>query len=108
LKSGYHLRYVTTIQEETDPMSRADNVQFNVRSAFVRARAQELARLTGMTATQIVEDALRAYVPPASTPKVGRLVRRGALLVHAAGGGSISLDAANEALEESRGRDLGR
>ena len=89
-------------------MSRADHVQFNVRSAFARARARELARLTGMTATQVVEDALRAYVPPASTPAAGRLERRGPLLVHPGHGSTISLEAANEALERSRDRDLDR
>jgi hypothetical protein len=89
-------------------MSRADHVQFNVRSAFARARAHELARLTGKTATQIVEDALRAYVPPASTAKAGRLVRRGPLLVRPARGDRISLATANEALEQVREGDLDR
>ena len=87
-------------------MSRADHVQLNVRSAFARERAQELARLTGMTATQVVEEALRAYVPPVDTPTVGRLVRRGRLLVMPAHGRTISLQAANEALERTRERDL--
>lgn len=88
-------------------MSRADHVQFNVRSAFARARARELARLTGMTATEIVEEALRAYVPPGLTREAGRLVRRGRLLVRPAEGETIGLDAANEALDRTRDRDLG-
>jgi hypothetical protein len=33
-------------------MPCADHVRFNVRSAFARARAHELAKLTGMTATE--------------------------------------------------------
>jgi hypothetical protein len=92
-------------------MSRADHVQFTVRSAFARTRARELARLTGMTATQIVEEALRAYAPPAAqgparTP--GTLVRRGPLLVRPADRRSVSLAAANAALEAARNADADR
>lgn len=87
-------------------MSRADHVQFNVRSAFARARAHELARLTGMTATQIVEDALRAYVPPGSTAMVGGLVQRGPILVKPAQGRKISAAEADAALNLVRERDL--
>jgi hypothetical protein len=89
-------------------MPRADRVQFNVRSAFARARAQELAQLTGMTATEVVEEALRAYVPPVDTSNVGRLVRRGPLLVMPARGRTVTLKAANEALQRTRERDLDR
>jgi hypothetical protein len=89
-------------------MSRANPVQFNVRSAFARERAQELARLTGMTATQVVEDALRRYVPPGVPTGVGQLVRRGPLLVRRCNGAPVSLEAANAALDQARGRDLDR
>jgi hypothetical protein len=89
-------------------MSRANPVQFNVRSAFARARAHELARLTGMTATQVVEDALRGYVPPGVPAEAGQLVRRGPLLVRRAIGAPVSLDEANAALDQVRERDLGR
>lgn len=74
----------------------------------VCARAHELARLTGMAATQVVEDALRAYVPAAATAKSGRLVQRGPLLVRPGLGDPISLEAANEALEQTRTGDLDR
>lgn len=84
-------------------MSRAHHVQFNVRSAFARARARELARLTGLTATEIVEEALRAYVPPGMPRETGRLVRRGRLLVRPADSETIDLAAANEALDAVRG-----
>ncbi len=84
-------------------MSRAD--QFNVRSAFARKRAHELAKLTGMTATQIVEDALRGYVPPATGAKVGKLVRRGPILVRPAAGTKVSLEEANAALDAAREHD---
>ena len=87
-------------------MSRADHVQFNVRSAFARARAHELAKLTGMTATQIVEDALRAYVPPGTTATAGRLVRRGPILVKPAQGRKISAVEADAALNSVRERDI--
>lgn len=87
-------------------MSRADHVQFNVRSAFARARAHELAKLTGKTATQIVEDALRGYVPPGSAETVGRLVQRGPLLVKPAGSKRISAAEADAALDAMRERHL--
>lgn len=86
-------------------MSRAEQIQLNVRSAFARARAQELARLTGMTATQIVEDALRGYVPPGTASKVGKLVKRGPLLVRPSGGAKVSLEEANAALDAVRERE---
>ncbi|MGA2951834.1 MAG: hypothetical protein ABSD80_06335 [Caulobacteraceae bacterium] len=89
-------------------MSRAKATQLNVRSAFARARTRELSRLTGMTATEIVEDALRGYVPPGAPAQTGRLVRRGRILVIPAGGSSVSLDEANAALDRVRERDLDR
>ncbi|SDC26645.1 hypothetical protein SAMN05444678_102133 [Sphingomonas sp. YR710] len=85
-------------------MSRTISTQFNVRSSFARQRAHELARQTGMTATQIVEEALRAYVPPKTAP-VGRLVRRGSILVLPGSGRTITLEGANAALEAVRNRD---
>jgi len=85
-------------------MSRTERTQFNVRSAFARRRAHELAKLTGMTATEVVEDALRAYVP-ATAAKVGRLVARGPVLVLPAAKSKVSLAQANAALEATRERD---
>ena len=86
-------------------MSRVEHVQLNIRSAFARSRAQELARQTGMTATQVVEDALRGYVPPGAPAAVGSLILRGAILVRPAKGKRVSLEEANEALDASRERD---
>lgn len=80
-------------------MARPDP-QLNVRSPYARARANALARVTGMTTTQVVEEALRAYTPPVASPP-GKLVRRGVLLVRP-GGDTVTLDAANTALEASR------
>ena len=88
-------------------MSRTNHVQFNVRSAFARQRAHELAKLTGMTATQVVVDALRGYVPPGAELRTGRLVRRGPILVKPAVGAQISFAEAEAALNAVRERDLG-
>ncbi|WP_066769159.1 hypothetical protein [Sphingobium sp. CCH11-B1] len=88
-------------------MSRTESIQLNVRSAFARTRVQTLSRLTGMTASEVVEDALRGYVPPGVPANTGKLVRRGPLLVRPSTGKSISLEQANEALDLSRERDLG-
>ncbi len=87
-------------------MPRSAQTQFNVRSAFSRNRANELAKLTGMTVTQVVEDALRGYVPPAAVQPVGGLVRRGAILVKPAGGARISHAEAEAALQAVRERAL--
>ena len=78
--------------------------QFNIRSAFVRRRAHELAAQTGMTATQIVEEALRAYAPPVADASLGALVRRGRLLVGSSHGGvPVSQAQADAELDAIRG-----
>lgn len=74
--------------------------QLNIRSAYARDRTAALARATGMTATQVVEEALRAYTPPLAAPPAG-LVRSGGLLVRP-GGDVVSLAAANAALDAAR------
>ena len=86
-------------------MSRAERSQFNIRSSIARQRANALAKLTGMTATDIVEDALLGYVPPAAAVAVGRLVRRGPILVRPAHGRKISLKQAAAALDAVRERE---
>lgn len=87
-------------------MPRADDAQLNIRSAYARNRAREIAHRTGMTTTQIVEDALRGYVPPGASEPVDGLVRRGPILVKLAQGRRVTQDEANQALEAARGRDL--
>lgn len=82
------------------------NAQLNVRSAFARTRARELARLTGMTTAAVVEDALRGYVPPGAPAPVGRLVRRGLILVGPGRAASVSFAEAEAALAAVRERDL--
>jgi hypothetical protein len=90
-------------------MTRARQLQLNVRSEFARARAQELAKLTGMTATQVVEDALRSYIPPGGYGEAASpLLRRGRVLVIPTNGKPLSLEEANAALEAVRnGEDDG-
>ncbi len=87
-------------------MPRADNAQLNIRSVYARNRAREIARRTGMTTTEIIEDALRSYVPPADSEPVHGLVRRGPVLVKPAQERQVTQDEADQALEAVRGRDL--
>jgi len=87
-------------------VSRLQQTQFNVRSSFARKRAHELAKLTGMTATEVVEDALRGYVPPGKTAKVHGLIQRGPILVLPAGKSKIKIREANAALQAARERDV--
>jgi hypothetical protein len=87
-------------------MSRTNPVQFNVRSASARARAHDLAKLTGMTVTQVVEDALRGYVPPGAAIKTGRLSQRGPILILPAVGATVSIAEAEAALTHTRERDI--
>lgn len=79
--------------------------QLNIRSEFARARAHELAERTGMTVTQVVEDALRHYVPPEEPKPIGSLVRSGRLLIWPATGQKVTLEEANAALEAVRNRE---
>ena len=86
-------------------MPRADNAQLNIRSAYARNRARDIACRTGMTTTEVVEDALRSYVPPGASEPVDGLVRRGPILVKPAHGRRVTQDEADQALDAVRGRD---
>ena len=87
-------------------MPRTDTVQFNVRSAFVRERATQIARETGMSATKVIEEALRAYAPP---PPLAAddgavppgMIRKSGMLV-LTGGPRVTLEQLNAMIEESR------
>ena len=84
--------------------------QLNIRSAVARERAAWLARRTGMTTTQVVEAALKAYIPPETVDEADNLVplppgmiRKGWLPVMAATGGRvISAEEAQAAIDASR------
>lgn len=84
-------------------VSRGEPTQLNIRSRFARERAAMLARETGMTATQIVEEALRSYMPPSKGAVSAGLVREGAILVRPARDRRVSLRQAEAALAETRG-----
>ncbi|MGI4765345.1 MAG: hypothetical protein ACRYGP_09830 [Janthinobacterium lividum] len=59
-----------------------------------------------MTKIINVEDALQSYVPTGGSGAVGRLVRRGRLLVKPAQGLRVTHDEAEQALEAVRERDF--
>lgn len=80
-------------------MARRNTTQLNIRSEFARSRAQELADRTGMTATQVVEEALKAFEP--EPRPVGRLVRKGRLLV-ITGGPEITVEDVQRSIDEAR------
>lgn len=81
--------------------------QLNIRSEFARKRVHEIVQRTGMTATEVIEDALRGYVPGAGPKQVGTLVRRGPVLVRPAFDDQrVSLGVANAALDAGRDREL--
>lgn len=77
--------------------------QLNVRSRFARVRAAQIARTTGMTLAQVVEDALRAYQPVVrrTTPN-GRLVQEGRLLVLPNQGRTVTHDEVEAELDDIR------
>lgn len=69
-------------------------------------RFDEIAQRTGMTATEVIEDALRGYVPDTEQKPVGTLVRRGPLLVlPGLARLCVSLREASEALDVGRDPD---
>lgn len=82
-------------------MARAEEVQFNIRSRFARDRAAELARATGMTTAQVVEEALRAYRPPLPEVLPPGLERRGRLLV-LTGGRPLNAEETQAAIDAVR------
>jgi len=81
-------------------MAQAREAQLNVRSRFAKQRAAYLAKATGMTTTQVVEEALRAYSPPVPHES-RRLERRGRLLVMT-GGRPVTHEDAEAAIEAVR------
>lgn len=83
-------------------MPELNSAQLNIRSRFARERAALLAAQSGMTITQVVEEALRSYLPPMERPSPAPLIRKGALLVKPSGGRRVTLEEANAAMDETR------
>jgi hypothetical protein len=77
--------------------------QLNVRSAFARMRAKQLAKRTGMSTVQVVEEALRAYQPPPTGARPGGLVQKHGLLVKRKGRAEITQLQTEAELEDVRG-----
>ena len=86
-------------------MSRARAAQLNIRSDFVRDRVRTIAAASGKTATQVIEDAVRAYVPPEEEPLPPGLVRRGWMLVWEGDGSVITHEQAEDAILAAREGD---
>jgi hypothetical protein len=65
----------------SQPKAKETTKQLNVRSRFARTRASQLAKATGMSVTQVVEDALRAYQPARQLARPAGLIEKAGLLV---------------------------
>lgn len=102
---AYTIVPIYCLVQENKAMPRADNTQLNIRSAYARNRVREIARGTGMTATEVIEDALRGYVPQAAPTPVEGLVRRGPVLVKPAQGQHVTQAQADQAPQAVRERD---
>lgn len=84
-------------------MSKAATRQLNIRSDVARERVVELTRRTGKSVTQVVEDALNAYDPQPDPQRIGRLVRKGRLLVMPASGRlKLSVEDVQRSIDEAR------
>ncbi len=84
-------------------MPRTNVAQLNVRSQYARDRVDALTRQTGMTATEVVEEALRCYHPQvAADDTPPGFTRKGWLLIPDMEGPIITLEEANAALDEER------
>lgn len=85
------------------PKPKQSEPQLSVRSRFARARASNLAKLTGMTITEVVEDALRAYQPAARLARPSGLIEKGGILVKPKGDAVITHAQVEAELDEIRG-----
>jgi hypothetical protein len=83
--------------------SKPPSDQLNVRSVFARTRASELAKRTGMSTDQVVEEALRAYQPPPTGIRPGGLVEKHGLLVKRKGRVQVTERQVEAELEKIRG-----
>jgi hypothetical protein len=84
------------------PKSKEPSRQLNVRSVFARMRASQLAKATGMSVTQVVEDALRAYQPARRVARPAGLVEKAGVLVKPKGPTEITQAQVDAELEDIR------
>ncbi|MGI4877145.1 MAG: hypothetical protein ACRYG4_06620 [Janthinobacterium lividum] len=84
-------------------MASTRPAQIAIRSDYVRRRADELSRTTGMTVTRIIEEALARYAPPVPIKDDAPpgMIREGRLLV-LTGGPRITVEQVNASIEETR------
>jgi len=86
----------------SQPKPKDPAKQLNIRSRFARARASQLAKSTGMSVTQVVEDALRAYQPARRFARSGGLIEKAGLLVKPKGSALITQAQVDAELENMR------
>ena len=83
-------------------MARINHKQLNVRSSFAHERATRLAQDTGLTTTQVVEEALRAYTPPPRESPPGMVWEGPILVMSGEGRRMITIEEANAAIDDAR------
>jgi len=82
--------------------------QFNVRSPYLRERVPELAAELGMTSTQVLEEAVRAFASRRPDIIPDGLERVGKFLVgHTYNRQLVTLEEANKWIELDRSGDRG-
>lgn len=90
-------------------MARRSTAQLNVRSDKARERVAELVRETGLSAAQVVEDAVRTYRPPPPEPQQPPpegYVYKGWLLIKQQSKEPITHEELLDAIERGRNRPL--
>lgn len=86
----------------SQPRKKEPAKQLNVRSQFARARASQLARETGMSVTEVVEDALRAYQPARQVVRPSGLIEKAGLLIKPKGSFEVTQLQVDAELEKIR------
>ena len=86
----------------SQPRTKEPAKQLNVRSQFARARASQLAKATGMSITEVVEDALRAYQPARQVVRPAGLIEKAGLLIKPKGSFEVTQLQVDAELEKIR------
>lgn len=88
-------------------MAQARQSQVNIRSDFAAERIRTLSERTGMTVTEVVEEAVRGYTPPGAGEAPEGMEWAGPFLVFKTEGRPpISVDTLLAAIDEARDRDI--